>query len=74
MGRRVNVITKDTNARNEKPLSKKYRMDFSSVSDTPAGYLLDLQRTAGNQAVQILLKTGTIEARLKISQPNDIYE
>jgi hypothetical protein len=35
---------------------------------------LFLQRTIGNQAVQRLFYTGVIQAKLKIGQPNDIYE
>ncbi len=32
------------------------------------------QRTIGNQAVQNLFKSGIIQAKLKIGQPNDTYE
>jgi len=33
-----------------------------------------LQKTLGNQEVQRLMKSGMIQAKLKISQPNDPYE
>ena len=36
--------------------------------------VLQLQRTAGNQAVQKLVKSGTLQAKLRVGQPNDIYE
>jgi hypothetical protein len=41
---------------------------------TPADRILFLQRTIGNQAVQRLIKSGTLQAKLKIGQPGDKYE
>ncbi|WP_269849702.1 eCIS core domain-containing protein [Methanosarcina horonobensis] len=43
-------------------------------SGSPADRTLQLQRTAGNQAVQRLIKSGALQTKLKIGQPNDIYE
>jgi hypothetical protein len=43
-------------------------------SGSSADMILHLQRTAGNQAVQRLIKSGALQAKLKISQPNDMYE
>jgi hypothetical protein len=39
-----------------------------------AGEVAVLQRSVGNQAVQRLFKSGYLQAKLKIGQPNDIYE
>jgi hypothetical protein len=39
-----------------------------------ADRILQLQRTAGNQAVQRLIKSRALQAKLNIGQPNDIYE
>ncbi len=36
--------------------------------------ILFLHRTIGNQAVQRAFKSGALQARLKIGQPNDKYE
>ncbi len=36
--------------------------------------ILQLQQSIGNQAVQRLLRSGTIQARLNISQPGDPFE
>lgn len=36
--------------------------------------ILHLQRTIGNQAVQRLLQSGTLQPKLAISQPDDAYE
>jgi hypothetical protein len=57
---------KCSNLRNQKP-------DYSS-SGSPADRILQIQRTAGNQAVQRLIKSRVLQAKLKIGNPNDIYE
>ncbi|MBW2690588.1 MAG: hypothetical protein JRC99_11735 [Deltaproteobacteria bacterium] len=36
--------------------------------------ILFLQRTAGNQAVLRLMKSGAFQAKLRIGQPGDVYE
>jgi outer membrane protein OmpA-like peptidoglycan-associated protein len=41
---------------------------------TPVHPILRLQQTVGNQAVQRLLRSRTIQAKLTISQPGDVYE
>jgi len=41
---------------------------------SPADRILFLQRTIGNHAVQRLIKSGTLQAKLKIGQPWDVYE
>src|SRR5688572_28878160 len=41
---------------------------------TQAHPILRLQQTIGNQAVRHLLQSRTIQAKLSISQPGDIYE
>ena len=42
--------------------------------DTPVDPILFLQRTAGNQAVSRLIRSGGLQAKLRIGQPGDIYE
>src|SRR5574341_544676 len=42
--------------------------------NSPADSILLLQRTAGNQAVQRLIRSGALQAKLKISMPGDRYE
>ncbi len=42
--------------------------------NTPADRILFLQRTAGNQAVLKLIKSGALQAKLGIGQPGDVYE
>jgi hypothetical protein len=40
----------------------------------PLDQIVHLQRKIGNQALQRLFKSGTIQAKLKIGKPNDKYE
>ncbi len=42
--------------------------------DSPANNITHLQRTIGNQAVQRLFKSDTLQAKLEIGKPNDKYE
>ena len=64
----------------KKPLSTKenlaphkQKIGFRSQS-SHVDQILFLQRTIGNQAVQRLIKSGTLQAKLKIGQPGDRYE
>ena len=43
-------------------------------TNSPVESIMLLQRTLGNQAVQELFASGALQAKLKISQPNDKYE
>lgn len=56
-------------ARQIRPLTPE-----GSSTRAPAHPILRLQRTAGNRAVQRLLRSSAIQAKLKIGQPNDKYE
>ena len=50
------------------------RKKSSQQIKSPADIILFLQRTIGNQAVQRLIKSGTLQAKLRIGQPGDVYE
>ena len=52
----------------------KSNKDISLDSKSPINEVLNLQQTAGNQAVQGLLKSGALQPKLKIGQPGDRYE
>jgi len=43
-------------------------------SDSVAGEVTVLQRSIGNQAVAQLYRSGLLQAKLRIGQPNDVYE
>ncbi len=65
----------------KKPETKKTNIVFqarkterSQSMSSPASRILFFQKTIGNQAVQRLFKSGAIQAKLRIGQPNDKYE
>jgi hypothetical protein len=58
----------------ENLVSRKQRDEASQTLQSPIEQVLHLQKTIGNQAVTELIQSGAIQAKLKISPPNDIYE
>jgi hypothetical protein len=50
------------------------RKKSSQPITTPSDRILFLPRTIGNQAVQRLINSGTLQAKLRIGQPGDKYE
>jgi len=50
------------------------RRKSSQPIKSPAYRILFLQRTIGNQAVQRLIRSGTLQEKLRIGQPGDKYE
>jgi len=50
------------------------RKKSSQQLKSPADRILFLQRTIGNQAVQRMVRSGALQAKLKIGQPGDKYE
>lgn len=50
------------------------RKSSDNSSGSPADRVLQLQKTAGNLAVQSLIKSRVLQAKLRVGQPNDIYE
>ena len=73
MAERATATAKKPEAKQKCSNSSKQNVDFNSSGST-ADIILQLQRTAGNQAVQKLIKSRALQAKLKIGQPNDIYE
>jgi hypothetical protein len=53
--------------------SCKQKPSFDS-SGSIADRILQLQRTAGNQAVQRLIKSGALQTKLTVNEPGDVYE
>ncbi len=45
-----------------------------SSPSSAIGRIYSLQRTVGNREVERLLKSGVIQAKLKVNEPGDIYE
>lgn len=74
MVEKVAVQPKKPEAKKESSKSIKIRTEVSQSLSTPADRILYLQRTIGNQAIQRLIKSGTLQAKLRIVQPGDVYE
>jgi len=68
------LYTKTSNLKRSNSSLQIQRKKPSQPLKSPADRILFLQRTIGNQAVQRLIKSGTLQAKLKIGQPGDKYE
>ncbi len=49
-------------------------VEYKSENNQKYNNILNLQKTAGNQAVQKLIKSGYIQTKQKVSHPTDPYE
>ncbi|KAF5425538.1 MAG: hypothetical protein C5S41_01330 [Candidatus Methanomarinus sp.] len=74
MGERVGQIAKVPEVKQSNSNSRVRRTKRLRSVDTPVDRILFLQRTAGNQAVSRLMKSGALQAKLRIGQPGDMYE
>ena len=63
---------KQANTRNQARRSQPAQSLLSTRA--PIHPVLQLQQTIGNQAVQRLIQSRTLQAKLAISQPGDVYE
>ncbi|MBW2738206.1 MAG: DUF4157 domain-containing protein [Deltaproteobacteria bacterium] len=68
------LYVKTPNLKRSNSSHRIQRKKASQPLKSPADRILFLQRTIGNQAVQRLIKSGTLQAKLKIGQPGDKYE
>ncbi|GMT47982.1 MAG: hypothetical protein IEMM0007_1548 [bacterium] len=67
-------IVKTPDRKSEKSTSQTGNDRFSKSMRSTVDPILHLQKSIGNQAVQRLFKSGAIQAKLRIGNPNDIYE
>ena len=74
MTERVRTTAKKTEAKKEASVSRTQKTDLSRSMNSPADQILFLQRTIGNQAVQRLIRSGALQAKLAIGKICDIYE
>ena len=74
MGEKVQVAAKKPEVKRENLAYHIKNADQSQSMSSPVDQVLYLQRTIGNQAVQRLIKSGALQAKLKIGQPGDKYE
>ena len=73
MTERITVYSKKPVSTKENLISHKQKTGFRSNSPT-VNRILYLQRTIGNQAVQRMVRSGALQAKLRIGQPGDVYE
>ncbi len=71
---RPKIFAKSSEVMKKNAVSQTKKSDFANSIKSPVDYILFLQRTIGNQAVQSLFKSGAIQAKLGIREPGDIYE
>jgi hypothetical protein len=74
MAEKVQLTAKTSEAKRENSASKTRKIESPQSMSSTADKVLYLQRTIGNQAVQRLIKSGALQAKLKIGQPGDRYE
>ena len=74
MAERVQEATKKLEDKRENKALQTQKTGPSQSISSSAEQILFLQRTIGNQAVGRLLKSGALQAKLRIGQPGDIYE
>jgi hypothetical protein len=74
MGEGVKLAAKTPEAERQNLVTQVRETEFSQSMNSPVDHIMFLQRTIGNQAVQRLFKSAIIQPKLKIGEPNDIYE
>ena len=74
MGERAGLIAKTPEVKKENSNSRIQKTVRPRSMGTSADRIRFLQRTAGNQAVSRLMKSGALQAKLRIGQPGDVYE
>jgi hypothetical protein len=74
MSERAKATVKTPEGKKENSVCQAKRTNPSLSKNSPLDQIMFLQRTVGNHAVEKLLKSGVIQAKLAIGQPGDIYE
>ncbi len=74
MGEKTRATSKTPESKGENSSSQTKKTNFSLSINSPVDQILFLQRTVGNRAIQGLLKSGVIKAKLTVGQPGDVYE
>jgi len=74
MGEAVRTAVKAPETKKESQVSQVQKGNFCQPVSSPVEEIILLQRTIGNQAVQRLIKSGALQAKLRIGAPGDVYE
>lgn len=68
------ITSREPDSKKESSVSYTKKADSSNSINSPIKDILNLQKAVGNQTVQGMIKSGSIQAKLEIGQPGDIYE
>lgn len=74
MSKTAKVMVKKPEIKNKHLAPQKQKPDPAQFTDPAIERVLFLQRTIGNHAVQRMMKSGVLQAKLNIGQPGDKYE
>ncbi len=75
MNERIRITDKKPEAKSQNLVPHiRRKIDSFQLMSSSVDRILFLQRTIGNQAVARLMKSGVLQAKLRIGQPGDIYE
>jgi hypothetical protein len=74
MTEKSRIQAKKTDTKRKSPPAPYERSHSPDQSRNATSRILSLQQTAGNRTVQRMLKSGILQAKLRIGQPNDVYE
>ncbi len=74
MSELASATTKKTEVKSEKLISHKCQIESCQSFSSPFDRIMFLQRTIGNQTVQRLIKSRTLQAKLRIGKSGDRYE
>lgn len=74
MGKIAKATNRKPEAKSKNSVAHIRKTEHSPSINTSIDRILFLQRTIGNQAVQRLIRSGALQAKLRIGQPGDIYE
>jgi len=74
MGKKNIMIARKSGVKKSDNAYLTQKKERTKTTSTPFDQILHLQRVIGNQVVQRLFKSGTLQAKVKIGKPNDKYE
>jgi len=74
MSETTRIEAKEEPAKRTESVSPAGTTSSIRSSGSPASVICGIQKAAGNVAVQRMLKGGRIQAKLRIGEPDDIYE
>jgi hypothetical protein len=74
VGERATAVVKAPEAKPVKSSPQKRQPEICASPASPCDQIALLHRSIGNRAVVQLYRSGLLQAKLKIGEPNDIYE